>query len=106
MSMGRPSLDVRELPVNRGTAERGERGIDRREWAAAEELLGGEGRRMRGLEDEMPRPIDQPLLLLGVVAPEHEDDRLGLVVDRADDGIGEVLPALVLVRVRLVGADR
>ena len=37
-------------------------------------------------------------LLLGIGTPEQEDDMVALVVDGADDGVGEFLPALPLMR--------
>jgi hypothetical protein len=55
------------------------------------------------LEDDVLRLVDELGLLLGVAAPEDEHDRVGLVVDLPDDGVGELLPALVLVGIGGVG---
>src|SRR5688500_2072301 len=89
--------EVRQLPVDRPLAQPLQRLGDRRAGAAAEELLGRQRRRMRRGQDAVPPRVDEPPLLLGLVAPEYEHDRVVPGVEGADDGVGEGLPAAVLL---------
>lgn len=50
--------------------------------------------------------VDQRDLLLGVVAPEDEHGWIGPLGHCADHRVGDLLPALGLVGVRLAAADR
>jgi hypothetical protein len=55
---------------------------------------------MRRADHQMARLIDESRLFLRIGSPENEDDGMLLIVDRADDRIGELLPALALMRCR------
>lgn len=57
---------------------------------------------MRRSKDMMLRSSDERCLLLSVGAPENEDDAFELGIDNADDSIGKLLPALALMRVRVL----
>ena len=60
---------------------------------------------MRGLDYGVSRGVYQFDLLLRVSSPEDEDDRVCFVVDLADDGVREILPALAFVGIDFTGAD-
>lgn len=65
--------------------------------AADEAAVGTEGTGVRGGEDEMTLAVDELPLALGITAPEHEDQIITLFVEGSDGGIGEFLPAFVLM---------
>jgi hypothetical protein len=44
--------------------------------------------------------VDHFLFVLGLLAPQHEDDAFAFLVNLPDDMVGELLPAFFLVRVR------
>ncbi len=54
----------------------------------------------------MPVGVDQRCFLLGEPPPKQEDEALVAGRKCADDGIGKTLPAMSLVRARLIGAHR
>ena len=92
----------RQRPVDRRLALRLKKRIGLGEGPAAEEaVMRGERRGMRGADHQMaaaPGAVpDERRLLLRIAAPQDEDDRIGLGRDRADHGIGECLPAAILV---------
>ena len=77
-----------------------------REVAAAEEAaVGRQGRGVWGGEDEVLAGVDEGFLGDGIAAPEQEDESVATGGEFADGGIGELLPAVALVRACLVGAD-
>ncbi len=73
-------------------------GIYLGEGTGSEEAApGGEGGWMGGGNDHMAGFIDQVALLLGMVAPENEDD-VGVVGGGGlDQGLGKLLPAKMCV---------
>ena len=73
--------------------------------AAEEAVVGRQGRGVHGLEHEVLRVRDQLPLAARVAAPEQEDDRLRPVVELADDCVGELRPAQILVAVGLPAPD-
>lgn len=71
--------------------------------AAEEASVGGEGRGVYGLENEVLLGVDDRPFLLGVGAPKHKDEAVAFVGQLLDDAVGELFPSLVLVRCGLVG---
>lgn len=65
--------------------------------AADKAAVGTEGTGVRGGEDEVTLAVDILPLALGITAPEHEDQIITLFVESSDGGIGEFLPAFVLM---------
>jgi hypothetical protein len=55
-------------------------------------IMRRQGGGVRGLEDEVSPGIDERRLLLCIGAPQQEDDRIGAIIDEADDGVGEAFP--------------
>src|SRR5689334_3066905 len=91
-----------KLPINRFTAMRLQKRIRLGEMPRSEKaVMGGKRRRMRRLQHQMPSCVDKSRLLLGIGAPEHENDGFTFVVHLADDRIGETFPAFALMRGRL-----
>ncbi len=74
--------------------------------AVAEEAAMGRQRRRVGRgEDEVARGIDRGALLLCVRSPKHVYEVLSLGVEATDDGVGERLPTMPLMRSGTVRAD-
>src|SRR5690349_20724753 len=72
----RLQLYIRQLPINGWLPQLREGLIDGGEWPAAKEAFrGGERRRVRGFDDDMPLTIYQSELLLRRRTPQHEDNR-------------------------------
>ena len=70
-----------------------------------EEAIGrGEGRGVRGFDDEMLGAVDVRTFGFGVIAPEDEDEVLALEGELANDGVGEFLPSSPLMRAGRVSA--
>ena len=74
--------------------------------ATEEASGGGERRRVRCGEHVMLAGVDEPLLLDGVVAPKQEDEPLTLHRQPLDGAVSEGLPAVPLVRARLMRPHR
>ena len=53
----------------------------------------------------MARAVDERALALGGTSPQDEDEMVAARRERVDDGVGEDLPAPVLVRARAVRRD-
>ena len=51
---------------------------------------------MDGLEKVVAAPVHTSRLLLGIGAPEQEDNALAVLRDPTDDGVCQSLPAVVL----------
>src|SRR5512147_2161142 len=93
-------LDIGNLPIDLWLACFTQGGIDLREGPAAKEAIGSRQRRgMSGLNDDMPRGVDERRFLARIRAPQHKHHPIGLVIHCADDRIREILPALALMRV-------
>lgn len=60
--------------------------------------VGGEGRRVDGLKNEVLLPVDETLLVARIAAPKQEDNMWAFTGDGLDDGIRELLPSFPLVR--------
>ena len=73
--------------------------------AADEAAVGTEGTGVRGGEDKMTLAVDELPLALGITAPEHEDQVLPLFVEGSNGGVGEFLPAFVLMAASAVCLD-
>ena len=71
---------------------------------AEKSAVGGEGRGMCGLENEMARTVDESAFFLSETAPEDEDKVFLFFGKVADDGVGKLLPPLALMRPCLMGA--
>src|SRR6478736_10028004 len=74
--------------------------------ASDKPAMGGQRRRMRGLEHPMAAGVDQGALGLGIAAPQQEDQAFAFAVQMIDDVIGETFPALALVRAGQAALDR
>ena len=61
---------------------------------------------MHRLEHEMALAVDELLLGARIAAPENEHEVLALGAERADGGIGELLPAVTLMTRRLMRTHR
>lgn len=55
--------------------------------------VGGEGRRVDGLKNEVLLPVDETLLVARIAAPKQEDNMWAFTGDGLDDGIRELLPS-------------
>ena len=92
------------LPHDRLLAHGAEVFVGAREVAAAEESpVDRQRRRVHGFEDQVALRVGDGAFLLGVAAPEHVDDALYALGDGAHHGVGEGLPAFVLVGACLMG---
>ena len=75
--------------------------IGQPEVAATDETaMGRERAGMGGAQHMVARPVDEAPFLLGMSAPQQEDDSLAMGIDPLDDPIGKGLPPQVGVRVR------
>src|SRR5258706_13198238 len=79
------AVDLRKMPATEKSAMRRKRG------------------RMRALQNQVFPGIDKSALFLRVAAPEHEYQALAFTVEHVDDGVGELLPTLVLMAARFPG---
>ena len=76
------------------------------EMLAAEKAgVGGERGGVWGGEDEMFGGVDDGAFVLGVFAPEQKYQVLFFVGEGFDGGVGELFPALFLMRSGGVGAN-
>src|SRR5262245_50144140 len=94
------SSPVRDLPVDRLLPHLLQRLVDGRIRLTPQELRRRQRRRVRRLHHPVLLVLHQLRLLLRVPPPQREHHRLLPVVQRPDGGVGELLPPLVLVRVR------
>lgn len=92
-----------QLPPQRRLTVQLQGVVDRREWPRSQETP---FKRMRSHQDRMANRVDQPLFLTPVFAPEDENEMTRLLAENAEDGIGERLPALALMRFRFAFAHR
>ena len=100
------TMVVVSLPVDGFEALLLEVAVGKREMVIAKEAsVGTEGRGMGGLEHEMALAVDERARALGVAAPEDKDETRALGIEMADDGVGELFPALSLMAAGLMGAD-
>src|SRR5712691_3931236 len=65
--------------------------------AAEKSAMRRERRRMRPFQHQVFPGVDKRALFLRVAPPEDEHQALALAVEHVDDGVGELLPALVLM---------
>ena len=56
-------------------------------------------------KDQMACAVDEGAFLDGIGTPQQEDQMLAAFVQAADDGIGELFPAMSLMAAGLVGPD-
>src|SRR5690606_11425139 len=85
-------------PVDGLDADLLQEGVGPRKRPAAEEARVRRIRaRMRRLDHQVAAGVDHGLLLLGVAAPQDEDQRPFPLVQQLDDAVGEPLPALAPV---------
>lgn len=106
-SRGGERNNLVDLPVNRRAANLYELRVTLRKVLAAEEApVCRERRGMRRREHRVPLLVHLLALFGRRSAPEKEDEVVVVFVARLNHGIGELLPALVLVRVRLAALHR
>src|SRR5690606_12648492 len=87
-------------PVDALDADLLQEGVGPRKRPAAEQARVRRIRaRMRRLDHQVAAGVDHGLLLLGVAAPQDEDQRPFPLVQQLDDAVGEPLPALAPVGV-------
>ena len=98
------SFHILDLPVYGLHAIGLQKVVGLAEMTAAEKAAGG-GKRagMGGCQDQVLRVGEHGGLALCRPAPEHIYDGAVLSVDGGDHGVGELLPALSLMRIGLVG---
>ena len=82
-------------------------GVGLAEMVVAEETVAGrEGGWVCGCQHQVARTVDEGSFLLRVSSPKDEHQVFAFFSQRADGRVGELLPALPLVRTGLVGAYR
>ena len=69
-------------------------------------VVRGQRRGVNRFDNRVFIGVDQLLFFLGVVAPQHENDRLIARADGFDNGVGELFPALAFVRIGLAAPGR
>lgn len=88
------SYPVRQLPVDRLKTLLSQKLIGTTEVAVTQKTtMRRQWRRVRRLEHQMPRRIDQSRLRLCVRAPEHEHQMRATLANHLDHSVGELLPA-------------
>src|SRR5689334_21299693 len=98
---------IRQLPVNFRLASVTQGRVDLREWLATKKTIArGERRGVCGLDNRVPRGVNQADLLLRIAAPEYKDDGIALLIDCTNNSISKLLPAMTFMRVRLMSTDR
>src|SRR6266581_3862138 len=95
---GLQDRELRQAPVYRRLAVGLQIAVDPRKMSATEKsAMRRERGRMRAFQNQVFPGIDEGALFLRVAAPEHEYQALAFPVEQFDDGVGELLPALVLM---------
>lgn len=72
--------------------------------AAEKSVVSGKRRGVSGFKDGVRGVCDKRRFRLGVAAPEYKRSRLRALVQQADNGVGELFPALAAVRISLPAA--
>src|SRR3546814_13980083 len=71
-----------------------QKGVGLRKMPAPQKaVMRRKGGGVRRLKHQMPRAVHKLRLALRIAAPQQEHDRLVLLIDQPDDGVGELLPA-------------
>ena len=104
--MYRGELDVLDLPVNWLDSICLQEFVALTEVMTSEEsAVGGQWRRMWCFQNQVLWIVHHLFLGAGKGTPEHEDNWTVFLIDLLNYGVGELLPALILMGSSCVGPD-